>query len=107
MKKETPWKKYEQKKLEVIELFKTTNLNRVQIADKMGMTGADVGIIIAEDYTIKGDHTEDGKFRHPEGFTPCMVTLQEWPRCYGYGCYFVSADSSGMSVCQAYNAMQN
>lgn len=104
MKDEISKKKYAERKLEIIELFKTTPLNRRQIADKMGMANSGVGGIIAANHVIKDDHKEDGKFRHPDGFTPCMLTLTAWPRCLGNGCYWAK---NGESVCLAYNAMQN
>jgi len=93
-------KEYEVKKIRVIDLFKTTGLNRSEIASVLRMTGSDVGTIIAASHTTKGD----SKRVRPPVINPCMLSQTAWPRCYGQGCHWVKP--SGESVCPAYNTMQ-
>lgn len=97
-------KQYEAAEIRIVDLFRTTPLNRREIAEIMHMSGSEVGTIIARNHVVKNYGNSDGKFKHPDGYTPCMLTLDAWPRCYGQGCYWVGDD--GESECLAYNAMK-
>jgi len=83
----------------VVDLFTNTALNRVEIGKLLKVSNMEVGRIVAEHHAIKGDI---GRFVRPEGYTPCMLTLEVWPKCLGNGCYWAGENS----VCPAYNAMK-
>ena len=99
----TTKKAYEAAELKIVHLFITTPLNRREIAEIMGMSGSEVGYIVAKHHAVKNGELGSTPVR-PEGLTPCMLTLSVWPRCHGQGCHWVS--DAGDSECQAYNAMQ-
>jgi len=100
----TTKKSYDAAEIRIVDLFRTTDLNRKEIASVMKMTGSEVGYIIHKHHAVKGDAL-NGVYLRPEGFLPCMLTLKAWPRCYGNGCHWVS--DAGDSECPSYNAMQN
>jgi len=102
--KGTSQKDYAAAEIKVCDLFRTTPLNRKEIAEIMHMNGSEVGMIIARHHVVKNYGNTDGKFKHPAGYTPCMLTLDAWPRCYGQGCYWVG--DNGVGECQAYSAMK-
>lgn len=102
--KGTTKKDYAAAEIRIVDLFRTTQLNRREIAEIMHTSGKEVGIIIARHHVVKNYGNSDGRVKHPDGFTPCMLTLNAWPRCYGQRCYFVGDD--GESECQSYNAMK-
>jgi len=102
--KGTTKKVYAAAEIKVCDLFRTTPLNRREIAKIMGMAGSEVGYIITKHHAVKNYGNADGKFKHPDGYTPCMLTLDTWPRCHGQGCYLVGDNNVG--ECESYNAMQ-
>lgn len=94
---------YEAAEIRVVDLFRTTPLNRSEIAEIMNMSRSEVGSIVARHHAIKGQEVGGG-FVRPGGLSPCMLTITAWPRCYGQGCHWVN--NAGESECSAYNAMQ-
>ncbi len=93
---------YEAAEIRIVDLFRTTPLNRSEIAEIMSMSRSEVGSIVARHHATKGQEV-GGSFVRPGGLSPCMLSLSVWPRCYGQGCHFVS--EAGEGVCQSYNAM--
>lgn len=87
---------------EIVKMWENTEFSKKEISQMFDMNHSSVCSILNEEAAEKREGQKES--RNPD-INPCTLSLLDWPRCYGQGCYWVSRD--GESECRAYNAMQN